>query len=452
MRVCSRSELAGFLYYPPGGCKPVPCDILIKTPLQGFRMRKYLPVVFFLFILYVAGFARPYAAGTVPEQDNPDALWIWSATGSQPYIEEFFSIRHPDIALELDTVPFDLLQQLLKDPSAYSGPCPDILLGEEKTLQLLQNGKMALPLDDLVAEAELSRLVPYAVNLARAEDRLLYGLLYSVTPVAVCYRRSLALEYLGTDDPEKVGEYFASWDALIDTARLLRTASAGEIHIASGPGDIETLLYASRDTPWILDGRLNIDETLVSKVVTFRQCLDEQLVGDNEMWSGDWFQDMLQARNALACFFPLWGYEYVIKPNTTDNGADWALCPAPVHRFWGAQILSIVSGTDRTDDALLFLKEICLSPSYELWLNERVREVPAHLDALEALAGDADMALYRDVALQIEGRRGSSLDMEFSALFSTALKPYYAGTISLDDALAAFRTAVQEQFPDVIID
>lgn len=415
-------------------------------------MRKYLPVLFLVFILCDAGFAQPYTAGAVPDKENPDSLWIWSATGSQPYIEEFFSTRYPQIKIELDTVPFEVLRKLLEDPSSYSGPWPDIVLGEEKTLQLLQERDMALPLDARVDDAELSRLVPYTVNLARAEDGLLYGLLYAVTPVAVCYRRSLAREYLGTDNPERVGEYFASWDALIHTARLLRDSSSGTVRLTPGIEDIETLLYAEKGTPWIVDGRLNIDETLISKVISLRQYLEEELLGDHEMWSEEWFYGMFEPGKTLAYFLPLWGYEYVLKPNAADGGTDWALCQPPVNRFWGAQILSIYSGTQRPEDAFLFLETICLSPAYELWLNERIREVPAHRDALDALSGDTDMALYRNVAVQIQGNSGSSLDMEFSVLFAAALKPYYAGRIPLDDALAAFRAVLQKKFPDIIID
>lgn len=405
-----------------------------------------------LFLMPFAVFAQQYDPGSLPEQDNPESLWIWSATGSQPYIEEYFSIHHPDIEIELDTVPFELLLTLLEDPSSCSGPCPDILLGEEKTLQLLQARNLALSLDSLVTDEELSRLVPYTVNLARGDDGLLYGLLYAVTPVGTCYRRSIAREFLGTDDPVEVGSYFASLEDLIGTARRISSESGGEIRLAPGIGDIETLLYAAKETPWVVNGRLNIDRTLVSQVAVLRECLDEGLIGDADMWSEKWFHEMRDDGRTLAYFFPLWGYDYVIKPNTADSGADWALCPAPVHRFWGAQIFSIVSCTDRTDDALLFLKTMCLSPSYELWLNEQVREVPAHIDALDALSGEQDMATYRDIALRIEGSRGSSLDMEFSALFAAALKPYYAGKISLDEALDAFRSAVREQYPGILTD
>lgn len=415
-------------------------------------MKKYLPVLLLLFLMPLAVFTQQFAPGSLPEQDNPESLWIWSATGSQPYIEEYFSMQHPEITIELDTVPFELLLKLLEDPSSCSGPCPDILLGEEKTLQLLQARNLALPLDSLVTDGELSRLVPYTVNLARGDDGRLYGLLYAVTPVATCYRRSMAREFLGTDDPVEVGAWFSSLDTLIGTARRISSESGGEARLAPGAGDIETLLYAAKNTPWVVNGRLNIDRTTVSQVEVFRECLDEGLTGNAEMWGEKWFREMTDDGKTLAYFFPLWGYEYVIKPNTADNGADWALCPAPVHRFWGAQIFSIISCTDRMDDALLFLKTMCLSPSYELWLNEQVREVPAHIDALDALSGEQDMATYRDIALRIEGSRGSSLDMEFSALFAVALKPYYAGKITLDEALDAFRSAVREQYPGILTD
>lgn len=421
-------------------------------------MKKYLLLLCVLLGIHGTGYTQIPSASQILEHDDPDALWIWSATGSQPYIEEFISTFHPEIVFELDTVPFDMLQTFLNDPDTYSGPWPDIILGEEKTLQLLQERNMALSLDTQVTAEQLSRLVPYTVNLGRAEDGLLYGLMYAVTPVTVCYRRSMARKYLGTDDPEIVGAFFASWEALIDTARRIRLASGGEAWLSPGIGDIEILLYASKDTPWIVNGRLNIDMTLISQVSKFRECVNEQLVGDAEIWSNAWFAEMTDAGKTLAFFLPLWGYEYVVKPNTGDAGADWALCAGPVHRFWGAQIFSILNNSSRVDVAVHFLRTICLSPDYELWLNDRIPEVPAHRDALDMIAGiggapvsaeNPGMTVYREVALQIDGCRGSSIDLEISGIFAKALKPYYSNTVSLDEALWAFRSAIHEQFPEI---
>ena len=73
-----------------------------------------------------------------------------------------------------------------------------------------------------LTQEELSDQFLYTQQMATDADGKLKAVSWQATPGVFAYRRSIAREVLGTDDPEKVQEAVADWDAFADTAEAVK--------------------------------------------------------------------------------------------------------------------------------------------------------------------------------------------------------------------------------------
>ena len=60
------------------------------------------------------------------------------------------------------------------------------------------------------AEDLNDKLLPFTIDIGRSEDGKIRALSHQGTPSAIGYKRSLATEHLGTDDPDEIAKMFAS--------------------------------------------------------------------------------------------------------------------------------------------------------------------------------------------------------------------------------------------------
>ena len=70
------------------------------------------------------------------------------------------------------------------------------------------------------------------------------GLSWQSTPGGFWYKKALAKEYLGTDDPQELYEMLSSWDKIVETGKQVYEKSGGKIALLD---DVESVLqlYAS---------------------------------------------------------------------------------------------------------------------------------------------------------------------------------------------------------------
>ncbi len=114
---------------------------------------------------------------------------------------------------------------------------------------------------DVAAATEAADIAKYTIEIGtRPSDGKLVGLGYQATGGAFIYRRSIAKDVWGNDDPEFVGEKIGAgsgnWDAFFAAAAELKEKGYA---IVSGDGDMWHAVENSSDSAWIVDGKLNID-------------------------------------------------------------------------------------------------------------------------------------------------------------------------------------------------
>src|SRR5690554_4558518 len=213
-------------------------------------------------------------SGPADVEDDPDvtALNVYSFTDEVPSMLTKYSELNEDFDLTVNETiraTDEGAYQPALDAALQSGGSntPDIYAAEAAfVLKYTQGGassfaapyeELGIDVDALIDEAKIAQ---YTVDIGtRPSDDKLVGLGYQATGGAFIYRRSIAEDVWGTDDPafvtSKVGP---GWDRFFVAAEELARKGYA---IISGDGDIWHAIEGSSPQGWIVNDKLFIDPT-----------------------------------------------------------------------------------------------------------------------------------------------------------------------------------------------
>jgi hypothetical protein len=279
---------------------------------------------------------------------------LWSFTDEVPKMLDKYRELHPDFdqKYEIKTTIIattDGAYQPALDAALAGGGsgAPDLYTAEAAfVLKYSQGdashfaapyGSLGIDVNKMLAEADIAQ---YTVDIGSRSGELV-ALGYQATGGAFIYRRSIAKDVWGTDDPAviktKVGP---GWDAFFAAAAELKAKGYG---IVSGDGDIWHAVENSSDRGWIVDGKLYLDPKREAFIDLSKQLMDNGYHNDTQDWQDAWFADMkdANAKKVLGFFGPAWLINYVMAGNSGGSKpgegtyGDWAVCEPPVGFFWG---------------------------------------------------------------------------------------------------------------------
>lgn len=230
---------------------------------------------------------------------------------------------------------------------------PDIYSAESAFVKHYSSGAMgqyALPYTDLISGLSSkilsAQIAEYTVNLGKNSSGDVVGLAYQTTGGAFIYRRSVAKQVFGTDDPELVsnaiGGGSGSWTKFFEVAE---TCNDKGIAILSGDASLWHPVEGSAEKGWVVDGKLHIDSKREAFLDYSKNLYVNGWTNKTEEWSEDWKAD-IQGKGkkpVLGFFGPAWLINYSMEPacnkdddgNVINNDTDWAICDAPVGFLWG---------------------------------------------------------------------------------------------------------------------
>jgi hypothetical protein len=287
------------------------------------------------------------------QETGPKVINLWSFTDEVPKMMEKYKELNPDFDYEIKTTIIattDGAYQPALDQALISGgaDAPDIYCAESAFVLKYTQGdaaSFAAPYKDLgidvdkkLKEADIAQ---YTVDIGTNPDGKLVGLGYQATGGAFIYRRSIAKDVWGTDDPAVVGSIVGpGWDKFFSAAEDLRKKGYG---ILSGDGDLWHAIEGASEKGWIVDGKLYIDPDREAFVDMAKMMKDKGYMNDTRDWTDAWFADMKDAgeKPIFGFFGPAWLINYVMAGNSGGSApgegtyGDWAVCEPPVGFFWG---------------------------------------------------------------------------------------------------------------------
>jgi len=389
---------------------------------------------------------------------------------------------HPDFPYEIKmhyfaTIEIDFYQYLVEQLDSGGEDAPDIYLIESANVLKYSKGDAAryaapykdlgIDMDNLVKEADIPQ---YVIDVGTNPEGRIVGLTYHGTGGAFIYRRSIAKEVWGTDDPDiiqsKIGP---GWEKFFDAADDLKARGYG---IVSGYDDIWKAVENSAEVPWVVDGRLVIDPRREAFLDLAKQLHDNGYTNGTISWTDAWYMDMRDEgpRKVFGYLGPSWMVNYIInrecggeKPGEGTYG-DWAVCEPPAGFFWGGTWVFANKNTRHKDAVGYIIKWITLDSSdtglQYLWATGAVtghpeaaasgtvmRKCPAQLDIL----GCQDMfEVYDRCARLAKGNNITEYDAWINSDWLDEVREYVEGRKTREQAIEDFRQDVKDRLGIIV--
>ena len=429
--------------------------------------------------------------------DGEIKLKLYSFTNElQGVIEKYYLPNHPELDISWEIIPTDGDQYLTKvdtllGSSADSDEAPDVYAIEAGFVKHYIDSPFTAPLADLgFTDADYEGSLDVMLKLGQDSNGVQKGLAWQSTPGALFYRASLAEKYLGVTTPEEMQAKVADWDAFVKTAEDLKEASAGACKMVTGSGDLWNVYQYQRTQPWVVDGKLVIDDELLDYEELCKTMYEEDLTQKAGAWGEVWFAGMQGATETMCYFLPTWGLHYTLKPNCVAGGGDaadedalkalsdekggtygdWRMIAGPCGYSWGgtwigANPAKLASADDAKKQAMHdliafitlnqdFLYQYAIDSGDFVGNKAVVDKYLADGERPNPFLGGQDhYALFAEYVSLANVDIVSYYDNKINGTwdkFVTA--PYEAGEKSLEDAIADFKNEVASAITDITVE
>lgn len=438
--------------------------------------------------LSIATVASLMNVGTVFAADADKTINVWAFTDEVPGMIDKFKEANPDFDYDINTTIIattDGAYQPALDQALAAGgdEAPDIYCAEAAFVLKYTQGDasgyaatykdLGIDVDKEIKDADIAQ---YSVDIGtRNGDVVALG--YQATGGCFIYRRSIAKDTFGTDDPAEISKIIGggsgSWDKFFEAADKLKEKGYG---IVSGDGDIWHAVENSSDTGWIVDGKLNIDPKREEFLDLSKKLKDNGYSNDTQDWQDAWFADMKgEGEKPIFGFFgPAWLINYTIAPNCGGEAVgegtygDWAVCDPPIGFFWGGTWLLANKDTTKAEAVGQIIDWITLNCTEDglqyKWANGTLNGEGGTKDSvasstvmknsdgkLDFLGGQDMFEYFVPANSYANGKNLTQYDETINQYWRDAVRTYTSGDKSRDDAIAAFKQNVADNL-DVIVE
>ena len=402
-------------------------------------------------------------------------LNVWSFTEEVPGMITKYLETHPDFAAkyEIKTTVIattDGAYQPALDQALASGgaDAPDLFTAEAAFVLKYTQGdasQYAAPYKDLGIDVDnaikAADIAQYTIDIGTNPNGDVVGLGYQATGGAFIYRRSIAKDTRGTDDPAEIAKIIGpGWDKFYSAAADLKAKGYG---IVSGDGDIWHAVENSSDTPWVVDGKLNIDPKREAFLDLSMKLKENDYHNDTQDWQDAWFADMKDAgaKKIFGYFGPAWMINYVIAGNSGDTFGDWAVCEPPIGFFWGGTWVLGSASSDNKDAVGELINWITLDTTEQglqyMWANGTLNGEGGTKDAvasgtvmsmsngeLEFLGGQNMFDVFIPANQFANGKNLTQYDETINTYWRDQVRAYTSGSKSREDAIKDFKQMVAD--------
>ena len=414
-----------------------------------------------------------------PTDPSPDdgIINIYSFTDEVPNIMNAYKELNPDFdyTFQMNIIPTtDASYQPALDSALNAGGSniPDIYCVESAFALKYTQGDyhhFATPYEDLGitvdVKLEEADIAQYTIDIGTNPNRELLGLGYQATGGALIYRRSIANDVWGTDDPAAIKNKIGpTWENFWEAAEDLKAKGYG---IVSGDGDLWHVIEGSSEHGWIVDQKLHIDPDREAFLDMAKRLKDNDYSNNTMDWSDPWFADMRNAgeKQIFGFFGPAWLINYVMADNSGGSApgegtyGDWAVCEPPVGFFWGGTWILVNTFSEHKEALKPIIEWITLDSSNTglqyYWANGTLDGLGGIKDTvasstvmnksngtLDFLGGQNMFEIFVPAGEYATGTNKTPYDEVINMHWRDVTRAYTAGEKSRDEAIADFKQLV----------
>ena len=322
---------------------------------------------------------------------------------------------------------------------------------------------VAMKLSDLgITDDDLSKQYQYTKDVVTDANGDIRGSSWQACSAGLIFNRDIAKKVLGTDDLDAVQDAVSSWDKFNETAKKVKDAG----YQMCSAMDTYRVYSNNVSGPWVQDGKVVVDDNIKAWADDSKALVDAGEENSYELWSDDWSKGFFKDTPVFCYFGPAWLINFSMhsdEDGSVGKDGGWGLVTGPKGFYWGGTWICAANGTDNptlVKDIILnmttnddIMKEIAVDDS-DCVNNKTVLDALASDESFgnPILGGQNPYAMLSAGAEKVDMSNISIYDQGCNEEFQTAMKNYFDGNASYDDALAQFKSAIQEKYPDVSVD
>ena len=216
-------------------------------------------------------------------------------------------------------------------------------------------------------------------------------------------------------------------------------------------------------SPWVVDGKITVDDNIKNWVDMSKEMVDAGETATYELWSDDWSKGFFKDSNVFSYFGPAWFIDFSMSADQDGSvGKDggWAATEGPQGFYWGGTWITAAAGTDNptlvADIMRTMTTNVDVMKEIVTADNDFVNNKPAMEEMAKdesygdaVLGGQNPLAMFCAGADKIDLSNMSIYDQGCNEEFQNAMKNYFEGNASYDEALDLFYKAVVEKYPEL---
>ena len=317
-----------------------------------------------------------------------------------------------------------------------------------------------------LTDEQLAGQYKYTQDIATA-DGVLKGVTWQATPGLFAYRRSIAKDVLGTDDPAEVQAALSDWDKFDAVAEQ---AAAKGYKMLSGYDDSFRTFSNNVSAPWVDGTTVKVDANIMKWVEQTKLYTEKGYNNKSSLWNDVWAADQGPDGKVFGFFYSTWGINFTLLGNSlADSNApaevgngifgDYAVCEGPQPYYWGGTWICAAAGTDNAETIKDVMAELTCDKDIALAITTDTQDYTNNVEAMDELAssdyasaflgGQNHIALFAKAAPNIDMSNAGPYDQGCNEGIQTAFKDYFDGVVDIDTAKKNFETIIMEKYPEL---
>ena len=418
-------------------------------------MKKILSLVLALMLVFsVASLALAEETGKVLK------FYAWNEE-FKGFFEKYYTLPE-GVTVEWVINPSDggVYQQKLDD-ALMNGEQVDMFLAEADYIQKYADSEFT---QDITAMGvtDFSNAYEYTVKAASDANGVVKGVSFQCCPSALIYRRSIAKDVLGTDDPAEVQAALDSWEKFEAVAA---DAKAKGYYMTASFAETYRPFSNNCTSPWVdEENNLQYDAQIEAWIAQTEKFIENGYTLTAGIWDEEKNVQMFADGKTMCFFGPAWYFNFCMgNAQDPEKGCpgDWAICEGPAAHFWGGTWLMAPAGTENADivadimNTFINNEEVCTALVANEAQFSNNKAVNAKFAADESygsafLGGQNDVAVFAAMTDNIKWENHTIYDQFINEGLQNAMQEYFKGTVTKDEAFAKFYTELAEKCPDVV--
>ena len=418
-------------------------------------MKKILSLVLALMLVFsVAALALAEESGKVLK------FYAWNEE-FKGFFEKYYTLPE-GVTVEWVINPSDggVYQQKLDD-ALMNGEQVDMFLAEADYIQKYADSEFT---QDITAMGvtDFSNAYEYTVKAASDANGVVKGVSFQCCPSALIYRRSIAKDVLGTDDPAEVQAALDSWEKFEAVAA---DAKAKGYYMTASFAETYRPFSNNCTSAWVdEENNLQYDAQIEAWIAQTEKFIENGYTLTAGIWDEEKNVQMFADGKTMCFFGPAWYFNFCMgNAQDPEKGCpgDWAICEGPAAHFWGGTWLMAPAGTENADivadimNTFINNEEVCTALVANEAQFSNNKAVNAKFAADESygsafLGGQNDVAVFAAMTDNIKWENHTIYDQFMNEGLQNAMQEYFKGTATKEEAYAKFYTELAEKCPDVV--